>query len=149
MGTVVLMLKSLGIHDLLHFDFMDPPPPEALIRALEQLYALGALNDRGELTKQVCTTAYVYSIHVHAHCICSFKSFTCAAHYYATASIWLVQGVVLLCEMHGGLCQHYQSLIAVLPFILLNSLLQTHASSLSCSVTVITQLYTHCGSTCS
>ncbi|KAG5180936.1 P-loop containing nucleoside triphosphate hydrolase protein [Tribonema minus] len=52
MGNVVLMLKSLGIHDLLHFDFMDPPPPEALIRALEQLYALGALNDRGELTKQ-------------------------------------------------------------------------------------------------
>ena len=51
MGSVVLMLKSLGINDLLHFDFMDPPPAEALIRALEQLYALGALNDRGELTK--------------------------------------------------------------------------------------------------
>jgi pre-mRNA-splicing factor ATP-dependent RNA helicase DHX16 len=51
MGNVVLMLKSLGIHDLLHFDFMDPPPAESLIRALEQLYALGALNDRGELTK--------------------------------------------------------------------------------------------------
>ena len=51
MGNVVLMLKSLGINDLLHFDFMDPPPPETLIRALEQLYALGALNDRGELTK--------------------------------------------------------------------------------------------------
>jgi pre-mRNA-splicing factor ATP-dependent RNA helicase DHX16 len=30
---------------------MDKPPPETLIRALEQLYALGALNDRGELTK--------------------------------------------------------------------------------------------------
>jgi HrpA-like RNA helicase len=28
----------------------DPPPPAALMRALEQLYALGALNDRGELT---------------------------------------------------------------------------------------------------
>lgn len=51
MGNVVLMLKSLGINDLLHFDFMDPPPAETLIRALEQLYALGALNDRGELTK--------------------------------------------------------------------------------------------------
>ncbi|KAH8095656.1 ATP-dependent RNA helicase [Aureococcus anophagefferens] len=46
MNSVVLMLKSLGIHDLLHFDFMDPPPAEMLIRALEQLYALGALNDR-------------------------------------------------------------------------------------------------------
>ena len=47
----VLLLKSLGINDLIHFDFMDPPPAETLIRALEQLYALGALNDRGELTK--------------------------------------------------------------------------------------------------
>ena len=51
MGNVVLLLKSLGINDLLHFDFMDPPPSESLIRALEQLYALGALNERGELTK--------------------------------------------------------------------------------------------------
>jgi len=45
------MLKSLGIHDLLNFDFMDPPPAETLLRALEMLYALGALNDKGELTK--------------------------------------------------------------------------------------------------
>eukprot|EP01117_Protostelium_nocturnum_P019989 TRINITY_DN880_c0_g1_i4.p1 TRINITY_DN880_c0_g1~~TRINITY_DN880_c0_g1_i4.p1 ORF type:complete len:979 (-),score=252.58 TRINITY_DN880_c0_g1_i4:309-2840(-) len=51
LGNVVLVLKSLGIHDLIHFDFMDPPPAESLIRALEQLYALGALNDKGELTK--------------------------------------------------------------------------------------------------
>lgn len=51
LGNVVLQLKSLGIDDLIHFDFMDPPPAETLIRALEQLYALGALNDRGELTK--------------------------------------------------------------------------------------------------
>ena len=51
MGNVVLMLKSLGISDLIHFDFMDAPPADALIRALEQLYALGALNDKGDLTK--------------------------------------------------------------------------------------------------
>lgn len=51
LGNVVLMLKSLGINDLIHFDFMDPPPAETLIRALEQLYALGALNDEGDLTK--------------------------------------------------------------------------------------------------
>lgn len=51
LGNVVLLLKSLGIDDLLHFDYMDPPPHDALIMALEQLYALGALNHRGELTK--------------------------------------------------------------------------------------------------
>jgi pre-mRNA-splicing factor ATP-dependent RNA helicase DHX16 len=49
--SVVLMLKSLGINDLIHFDFIDPPPAENLIRALEQLYALGALNNDGDLTK--------------------------------------------------------------------------------------------------
>ncbi|GKZ82969.1 hypothetical protein AnigIFM56816_007795 [Aspergillus niger] len=51
LSSVILMLKSLGIDQLLDFDFMDPPPAETIIRALEQLYALGALNDRGELTK--------------------------------------------------------------------------------------------------
>ncbi|XP_063933776.1 probable pre-mRNA-splicing factor ATP-dependent RNA helicase mog-4 [Zophobas morio] len=51
LGNVVLLLKSLGINDLKNFDFMDPPPTRTLIKALEQLYALGALNDRGELTK--------------------------------------------------------------------------------------------------
>jgi pre-mRNA-splicing factor ATP-dependent RNA helicase DHX16 len=51
LGNVVLLLKSLGIDDLVNFDFMDPPPPETLINALEQLYALGALNDKGQLTK--------------------------------------------------------------------------------------------------
>ncbi|PFH37706.1 putative pre-mRNA-processing protein 8 [Besnoitia besnoiti] len=51
LGHVVLALKSLGIDDLINFDFMDPPPPETLIKALELLYALGALNDKGQLTK--------------------------------------------------------------------------------------------------
>ncbi|KAF8820441.1 putative pre-mRna-splicing factor ATP-dependent Rna helicase [Cardiosporidium cionae] len=51
LGNVVLSLKSLGIDDLINFDFMDAPPPESLIKALELLYALGALNDKGQLTK--------------------------------------------------------------------------------------------------
>ncbi|XP_020096072.1 pre-mRNA-splicing factor ATP-dependent RNA helicase DEAH1-like isoform X2 [Ananas comosus] len=51
LANVVLTLKSLGIHDLVNFDFMDPPPSEALLKALEQLFALNALNSRGELTK--------------------------------------------------------------------------------------------------
>jgi pre-mRNA-splicing factor ATP-dependent RNA helicase DHX16 len=50
LSNVLLLLKSMGIDDLVHFDFMDKPPHEALIRALEQLYALGALNEKGLLT---------------------------------------------------------------------------------------------------
>ncbi|CAF4952546.1 unnamed protein product [Rotaria sp. Silwood1] len=51
LGNVVLLLKSLGINDLVNFDYMDPPPMETLRLAFEQLYALGALNHKVELTK--------------------------------------------------------------------------------------------------
>eukprot|EP01082_Thalassiosira_pseudonana_P009772 g8712.t1 g8712 contig33:45011-47304(-) len=50
MSNVVLTLKKLGIDDLVHFDFMDPPAPETLMRALEVLNYLGALDDEGDLT---------------------------------------------------------------------------------------------------
>jgi len=51
MSSVVLTLKKLGVDDLVHFDFMDPPAPETLMRALEMLNYLGALDDEGELTE--------------------------------------------------------------------------------------------------
>jgi len=43
LGMVVLLLKSLGINDLIGFEFLDPPPSEVLMWALELLYVLGAL----------------------------------------------------------------------------------------------------------
>ena len=51
LGSVVLQLNKLGVEDLVHFDFMDPPAPETLMRALEQLNYLGALDDDGRLTE--------------------------------------------------------------------------------------------------
>ncbi|WCJ22352.1 RNA helicase family protein [Euphorbia peplus] len=51
LANTVLTLKKLGIDDLVHFDFMDPPAPETLMRALELLNYLGALDDDGNLTK--------------------------------------------------------------------------------------------------
>lgn len=51
LSTVVLLLLSMGITDLVHFDFMDPPNSQTLVKSLELLYALGALNAKGELTK--------------------------------------------------------------------------------------------------
>lgn len=51
LANTVLTLKAMGINDLLHFDFMDPPPIQAMISAMESLYALGALDDDGFLTR--------------------------------------------------------------------------------------------------
>jgi len=51
LGNVVLNLKAMGINDLIGFDFMDPPPIATLVGALENLHALGALDDEGLLTR--------------------------------------------------------------------------------------------------
>jgi len=48
----VLTLKKLGVDDLVHFDLMDPPAPETLMRALELLNYLGALDDEGDLVEE-------------------------------------------------------------------------------------------------
>ncbi|XP_068438704.1 ATP-dependent RNA helicase DHX8-like [Clinocottus analis] len=51
LASTVLSLKAMGINDLLSFDFMDAPPMETLIIAMEQLYTLGSLDDEGLLTR--------------------------------------------------------------------------------------------------
>ncbi|GAV54149.1 hypothetical protein ZYGR_0AK06510 [Zygosaccharomyces rouxii] len=51
LSHTILLLKAMGINDLLHFDFMDPPPRNLLIRALEELFNLEALEEDGYLTK--------------------------------------------------------------------------------------------------
>lgn len=51
LAHTILTLKAMGINDLIAFDFMDPPPAATMLTALEQLYALGALDDEGLLTR--------------------------------------------------------------------------------------------------
>eukprot|EP00873_Tetraselmis_striata_P001670 jgi/Tetstr1/421934/TSEL_012833.t1 len=48
-GTM-LQLKTLGIDNLHKFEWLSPPPAEAMIRALELLHALGALDDDAKLS---------------------------------------------------------------------------------------------------
>lgn len=50
MESVVLTLFKLGIEDLVHFDFMDPPAPDTMMRAIEELNYLGAIDEEGNLT---------------------------------------------------------------------------------------------------
>ena len=51
LSNVVLLLKSLGVENLLDFDFMSPPPQATLESSLYQLWVLGALDNTGALTK--------------------------------------------------------------------------------------------------
>ncbi|KAF8958432.1 P-loop containing nucleoside triphosphate hydrolase protein [Flammula alnicola] len=50
LSNTVLELIKLGVKDLISFDYVDAPSPEALMRALELLNYLAALDDDGNLT---------------------------------------------------------------------------------------------------
>jgi ATP-dependent RNA helicase DHX8/PRP22 len=50
LASTILTLKAMGINDLINFDFMDPPPAQTMLQALETLYALSALDNEGLLT---------------------------------------------------------------------------------------------------
>ncbi|KAH9947324.1 P-loop containing nucleoside triphosphate hydrolase protein [Amylocystis lapponica] len=50
LANTVLLLKSLGVKDLLEFDFMDPPPQANMLNSMYQLWVLGALDNVGDLT---------------------------------------------------------------------------------------------------
>ncbi|KAL1793860.1 hypothetical protein ACET3X_007281 [Alternaria dauci] len=51
LDEVVLTLKQLNISNLLEFEFLDSPSSSSLIKSLENLYALGALDSTGALTR--------------------------------------------------------------------------------------------------
>ncbi|KAL6864435.1 P-loop containing nucleoside triphosphate hydrolase protein [Trichoderma novae-zelandiae] len=50
LASTVLQLKALGIDNVVRFDFLSAPPSELMSKALELLYALGALDEYAKLT---------------------------------------------------------------------------------------------------
>lgn len=50
MTTPILQLKSIGIDDLMKFEWLTAPPAESVLRALEGLFAAAMIDDRGHLS---------------------------------------------------------------------------------------------------
>lgn len=50
LSNTLLLLKSLGVKNILDFDFMDSPPTDTMTTSLFDLWALGALDNMGNLT---------------------------------------------------------------------------------------------------
>ncbi|MCJ1281835.1 putative ATP-dependent RNA helicase dhr2 [Xylographa opegraphella] len=51
LSQAILTLKARGVDDILAFPFLDPPPRDALEKALMQLFQLGALTDAGRINE--------------------------------------------------------------------------------------------------
>lgn len=51
LSSVMLLLKSLNVKNVFDFPFLDPPPPDLLYCSLYELWAMGALDNSGQLTE--------------------------------------------------------------------------------------------------
>src|SRR5690606_5136165 len=52
LSNVILIMKASGIEDVLSFDYFDAPGTESIVKGLEELLALGALDPKtGSLTE--------------------------------------------------------------------------------------------------
>ncbi|KAJ1749407.1 Pre-mRNA-splicing factor ATP-dependent RNA helicase PRP16 [Coemansia sp. RSA 1821] len=50
LAYVVMLLKSIGVENLLDFDFLDPPPQDTIKTSMYQLWTLGSLDNMGQIT---------------------------------------------------------------------------------------------------
>ena len=55
LSSVALQLLALGVKNILTFDFMSPPPEDSLLRAVEELYLLGAVEKEDRKKENITT----------------------------------------------------------------------------------------------
>eukprot|EP00644_Phytophthora_capsici_P008597 jgi/Phyca11/111763/e_gw1.20.17.1 len=96
LATVALYLLSMGIQDLAHFDFVSPPSPEALIRALELLFSLGAIDTNCRLIDPLGTQMAEFPVApALAKVLLSSFRFGCTQEILSIASVLSVGDVFL------------------------------------------------------
>ena len=95
LAPTMLQLKALGIDNIARFDFLTPPPAELIIRALELLYSLGALDEYAKLTKPLGVRMAELALEpMLAKCLLSAPSFGCLSEMLTIAAMTSLQGNV-------------------------------------------------------
>jgi ATP-dependent RNA helicase DDX35 len=93
LAPVILQLKALGIDNIVRFDFITSPPAELVIRALELLYSLGALDDYAKLTKPLGTRMAELAVEpMMAKTLLSAPSFGCLSEILTIAAMTSLGG---------------------------------------------------------
>lgn len=87
LAQVVLQLKGMGVKDPTKFEFVTPPDPQSLRRACHHLYALGALDDKMELTTYGSKLARLPVDPVFAHLLLQSVNYGCTAEILIAVSM--------------------------------------------------------------
>lgn len=94
LSTVILQLKSMGIENVLYFDFLSPPSAELMTRALELLYSLNALDDYARLTIPFGMQIAEFPLDpLLSTCLLNSGKFGCAEEMVTIAAMLSVQNI--------------------------------------------------------
>ncbi|KAK3170909.1 hypothetical protein OEA41_002993 [Lepraria neglecta] len=95
LAPIILQLKALGVDYVLRFDFLTPPPAELIIRALELLYSLGAVDDYAKLTRPLGVRMAELSVEpMMAKVLLSASAMECLSEILSIAAMTSLQGAV-------------------------------------------------------
>lgn len=100
--TPILQLKSLGIDDLMKFEWVTGPPAEAVLRALENLVAAGMVGEDGRLTvigEKVAECPVEVNI---ARMLFASKDYNCGEEMLTIAAMTAVQDVFVIPDGAAG-----------------------------------------------
>jgi len=96
MASVMLQLKCLGIDNLLRFNFPACPPAQSMIRGLELLYALGAVDQHGKLVDPLGTNMAEFPTDpMIAKMLLSSGDFGCSEEILTIAAMLQIQNIFL------------------------------------------------------
>ncbi|KAI0086691.1 P-loop containing nucleoside triphosphate hydrolase protein [Irpex rosettiformis] len=94
--TPILQLKSLGIDDLMKFEWVTSPPAESVLRALENLFAAGMVGEDGRLTvigEKVSECPVEVNI---ARMLFQSKEYQCGEEMLTIAAMTTIQDVFII-----------------------------------------------------
>lgn len=95
LAPTILQLKALGIDNIARFPFLTPPPADLVIRGLELLYSLGALDTYAKLTRPLGTRIAELALEpMLAKCLLAAPDFGCLSEMLTIAAMTSLQGNV-------------------------------------------------------
>jgi ATP-dependent RNA helicase DDX35 len=95
LAPVILQLKALGIDNIVRFNFLSPPPSELMAKALELLYALGALDEYAKLTRPLGSRMAELAVEpMMAKTLLAAPSFGCLSEMLTIAAMTSLGGSV-------------------------------------------------------
>jgi ATP-dependent RNA helicase DDX35 len=101
LAPVLLQLLNLGITNLVRFDYLSAPPSKLIVRALDLLFSLGALDTYGRLTKPLGTRMAELPLEpMLAKALLNASTFGCVSEMLTIAAMMTLQGTAFV--THAG-----------------------------------------------